>query len=887
MANINGTDNGETLTGTPDADIIDGKGGNDTIRALASADLIIGGPGNDQMYGGTGNDIYQVDNVADRSIELANQGTDEVRLESQIYFLDANVENITVLYAGGADVSGNEIANVIRGGAGNDELHGNGGIDTILGNGGDDFIDGSGLLRGGIGRDTLTAFGANDDNLYGDGGNDYLDAGGGADRTYGGSGNDVIDGGEGNDRAYGEAGQDQIFAGAGNDLAYGGDGDDSIEGEAGNDQLFGDAGNDTLGDRSGDNKLYGGDGNDFLIGTGGNNAMYGGKGQDDYFVDNIQDAVHENGREGTDEVATTLNSYTIGANLENLRFVGSGHFFGTGSALANLIAGGDGNDVLRGNGGSDRLIGGLGVDTAVYAGKASDYEVTTTPAGITLVTDLNLADGNDSNDTLSGVELLQFSDKTVSLSAGPPALMQLSAILLSGANYGDQAGNAVSAGDVNGDGFDDLLIGAEGFDPDGPAYPDIVEASAGGAYIVYGDPDNWPFAANLRDLNTGGDLAGEIRGFRLDGFDEGQAAAGSVANGDRAGHAVAAAGDVNGDGFADFIVGAPSTRYENYEGGEAYLIFGKAGGWPDAQRLVELDGTDGVRLQGDSFQQLGMDVAAAGDINGDGFGDVVVTGGGSRDAYVVFGHAGAWAGTIDVNALDGADGFRIEGAGSVAEAGDINGDGIDDVIVGAADGTTGHVIYGRETPWAASYVLAEMEGTTVAPGNLTGIGDVNNDGFDDLAATDPTADPHGIVDAGSVFVIFGDDSLVDTTVDVDSLNGGNGFRLDGASLAGGLTVAAAGDVNGDGIEDFLVNADETYVIYGNVDGWGAFFELGEINGVNGFAIDNKGAIARSFGDFNDDGFSDIVFGNTGTTSSDPGWSQVFYGGDFAGGATTV
>ncbi len=108
--------------------------------------------------------------VSDRSIELADQGIDDVRVASQIYFLDANVENMTMLLPAGPMPHGNELDNVIRGGAGNDDLYGSA-ASTLLGNGGDDLIDGSGLLRGGIGRDWLTAFGEVD-RLYGDGGDD-------------------------------------------------------------------------------------------------------------------------------------------------------------------------------------------------------------------------------------------------------------------------------------------------------------------------------------------------------------------------------------------------------------------------------------------------------------------------------------------------------------------------------------------------------------------------------------------------------------------------------------------------------------------------------------------------------------------------------------------
>ncbi len=178
-----------------------------------------------------------------------------------------------------------------------------------------------------------------------------------------------------------------------------------------------------------------------------------------------------------------------------------------------------------------------------------------------------------------------------------------------------------------------------------------------------------------------------------------------------------------------------------------------------------------------------MDVAAAGDVNGDGFDDVIVTGDGSKAAYVIFGHDGAWPGIIDANTLDGTDGFRLDGAGAVGDAGDVNGDGFDDLIVTESNAAVSHVVYGRDTSWEASYTLSEMESATSVPGALTVIGDVNGDGFDDLAASDPTADPHGIINGGSTGVIFGSDILDDEDmVDLAGLDGGNGFRVDGSTL---------------------------------------------------------------------------------------------------------
>jgi Ca2+-binding RTX toxin-like protein len=119
-----------------------------------------------------------------------------------------------------------------------------------------------------------------------------------------------------------------------------------------NDEISAGAGNDILFGLRGDDALYGGAGNDTLNGGVGADDMIGGTGNDTYIVDNIGDTVTENPNEGTDTVKTTLSSYTLGPNVENLTFIGTGSFAGTGNVLANIITGGAGNDALTGGGGN-------------------------------------------------------------------------------------------------------------------------------------------------------------------------------------------------------------------------------------------------------------------------------------------------------------------------------------------------------------------------------------------------------------------------------------------------------------------------------------------------------------------------------------------------------
>jgi hypothetical protein len=176
---------------------------------------------------------------------------------------------------------------------------------------------------------------------------------------------------------------------------------------------------------------------------------------------------------------------------------------------------------------------------------------------------------------------------------------------LDGAATNDKSGHSVaSAGDVNGDGFADLIIGAPGADP----------YNSGTSYVMFGKASGFTAKIDLSSLNGS-------NGFRLDG----------VSAGDFSGQSVAGAGDVNGDGFADVIVGA-ATAGVNYSGA-SYVVFGKATGFAASIDLSTLDGSNGFRLDGvAAYDQIGRSVATAGDVNGDGFGDLIVGAGAGAGA---------------------------------------------------------------------------------------------------------------------------------------------------------------------------------------------------------------------------------------------------------------
>ncbi len=377
------------------------------------------------------------------------------------------------------------------------------------------------------------------------------------------------------------------------------------------------------------------------------------------------------------------------------------------------------------------------------------------------------ANGADPHGSYSGASYVVFGK-----ASGFGATLALSSLdghtgfRLDGVAANDYSGRSVSsAGDVNGDGFDDLIVGADWADPHG-------DLSSGSSYVVFGKASG--FSATLALSSLDGNS-----GFRLDG----------AAVYDFSGHSVSSAGDVNGDGFDDLMVGAPSAASNGSRSGASYVVFGKASGFGATLALSSLDGHTGFRLDGVAASDYsGNSVSSAGDVNGDGFDDLIVGaigadlhGRSSGASYVVFGKASGFSATLALSSLDGNTGFRLDGVAagdlsgrSVSSAGDVNGDGFDDLIVGAT-GTdpkgsgsgsgSSYVVFGKASGFSATLALSSLDGHTgfrldgVAANDSSGdsvssAGDVNGDGFDDLMVGAYWADPHG-PDSGSSYVVFG------------------------------------------------------------------------------------------------------------------------------------
>ena len=385
---------------------------------------------------------------------------------------------------------------------------------------------------------------------------------------------------------------------------------------------------------------------------------------------------------------------------------------------------------------------------------------------------------------------------------------------------GERAGWAVAgAGDINGDGVGDATIGA-----DRATFPGI-SGFAGKAYVVFGRQDGvFEPRKALIDLD-GSD------GFVLKGVDDR----------DNAGRSVSSAGDTNGDGLDDLMVGVPGRGTGQYSGGyyrccpgAAYVVYGRdvsgGPGFPAERGLEAFPRSEGFAIRGSDVQgDAGFAVSTAGDVNGDGFGDLVLSAPEVDtyygECYVVFGRPIDRRTTISLGSLNGTNGFRMTApktyefnyiGRSVDSAGDFNGDGIDDVMV-STGGTGALVVFGRTDGFPAEVDLGSLDGTNGvwlrSSGNsdIAAIGDINGDGIDDVAVGYQYAQGTSGFFSGVVYVVYGSRAGFPGTILLGELDGSDGFHIQASvsSLGIGCSVAAAGDINGDGKDDLLIGAVNT------------------------------------------------------------------------------
>lgn len=391
-------------------------------------------------------------------------------------------------------------------------------------------------------------------------------------------------------------------------------------------------------------------------------------------------------------------------------------------------------------------------------------------------------------------------------------------------------GTSVSdAGDVNGDGFGDVIVGA----------PNNA-SNTGEAYIYFGGS----VLNNAVDVTLNEGLANNFFGI-----------------------SVSKAGDFNGDGFGDVIIGAYgySTNV-----GRAYIYYGGS----------TMNSTaDNITLGFLSNEFYGYSVSDAGDFNGDGYSDVIVGGYGHSvslgRAYILYGGASPDA-TVD--AVFTGQNSGDEFGKSVSSAGDVNGDGYDDVIAGASNFNSGdgsaYLFRGGESPSnsAAKILPAENAGDKMGH-SLTGCGDINGDGNDDFIVTANLNDQNG-TSSGRVYLYF--NTMTGNDISDLSINGTT------ANEYLGNVVSNAGDVNGDGFDDVIAGAYGYNSLQGRAliyFGGNTMNNVPDVTLTGASTGDRFGFSVSCAGDVNGDGFDDVIVGASGYNSGTfQGRAYIYFGG---------
>lgn len=551
------------------ADLV-GLAGNDQLTGGAGEDRLVGGTGNDRldggaaadlMVGGTGADLYRVDHLQDVVVEAAGEGTDTVEATIDGYVLAANVEKLVLLgvqagtgNAGANTLVGNDLNNVLDGGAGADLMQGGAGND-------DYYVDDLGdVVQETTGNDRVfTALasytlGSRVERLVYTGTGDFQGTGSAiANALWGGAGNDRLDGGAGADSLRGGLGHDlYILDNAGDQIfETHGEGTDELRtsvsyaltGIASIELLTAAAGVAAI-NLTGNNfwqTLVGNDGANVLDGGAGVDTLIGGGGDDTFIIDAF-DTVVEAAGGGFDTVRTTVSYYELAANVEQLILLGDS-YGGYGNAGANVLIGTFGNNQLDGRGGADRMVGGLGDDqyvvddagdVVVETGVGNDsvrtalanYTLTALVENLFFDTDTltRTGTGNASNNTLIG----GYGDDTLNGEGGNDTLYgEFGADILSGG-----AGDDVLLGFAGAD----TLIGGLGNDTYQVDGEDTVIEAGVGIDTIITSLSNYTLGANVENLDlttasaatgTGNALANRITGgalydhlYGLDGNDQ-------------------------------------------------------------------------------------------------------------------------------------------------------------------------------------------------------------------------------------------------------------------------------------------------------------------------------------------------------------------------------
>ena len=426
------------------------------------------------------------------------------------------------------------------------------------------------------------------------------------------------------------------------------------------------------------------------------------------------------------------------------------------------------------------------------------------------------------------------------------------------ANGGRFGSSAAIVGDVNGDGIDDYMV----VDPN--------NGTSGDAYLFWGHSSGYPTSASQANVTF---------------YSESKT---------QAIWTVARIGDINGDGIADIAIGAPTMDKPVSQCGAVYIFFGKHNGWNPYTNVSQAQAIIRGTQTGD---EIGQTIAGVGDFNGDGFDDLALgtsTKSGAGWAYLILGkHIGSQAWNTSMNLTNapaaswhGKDSYSR--VGNAIDGGDVNGDGFNDLVIGApgsdipADnykspgytyiifGHKGAIGFNLDLSVAANASLMgesynEYTGVAVAV-----VGDVNRDGFDDIVTASVDNNEAG-ANAGKAYLVMGHANGWAMNFNLSGSNAS--WRGEAVNDRAGKIVTRAGDINGDGYSDILIaaphNSDQTmtlqgqtYLILGKKNGWAKNVSLsnadaswlGETNN------DQTPNALSGAGDINGDIMNDLLFG---------------------------
>jgi hypothetical protein len=470
--------------------------------------------------------------------------------------------------------------------------------------------------------------------------------------------------------------------------------------------------------------------------------------------------------------------------------------------------------------------------------------------------------------------VIAFSLAVASVSAGSVASQGSMSLADASASFvgeqaRDEAGCSVAGvGDLDGDGLGDFVIGAWGH-----------AGGAGKVYLILGQRDGWRSGLSLAEA---------------DAAFEGEASE------DFAGLSVAGLGDVNGDQVPDFAVGAQGNDQGGQNCGKTYLMFGKREiPWGSHFSLANAD----VSILGAESRDFApFTVSGAGDVNGDGLDDILIAAPRRPpgQVFLIMGRARAeWPAEMSLASADASflGGSAVGPAGydatgfDVAGAGDVNGDGLDDFLIGAplrdslgpgSSSGQAYLILGRREGWKLNTSLASADVTFLpeapydrAGTEIAGAGDVNGDSFDDFLIAAPSnteggGEPLALDGAGQTYLILGHSGPWGRTMALSQASAS--FVGGKIGQNSGTTLTGVSDVNGDRLSDFLIGsprddtvarrAGEASLFLGRRAGWALDTPLSQAATTflgEGLSDEASRAMA-GVGDVNGDGHADIVIG---------------------------